>query len=697
VVDASLEQILAAGQFEGVREFLDGSAGPQDRPAALVLRSRLEFARGSLAKAIQLARLAANGADAGPHSGIALLNLATILGVSGFADEARELAASALTHPLTEAQRQVAKATVLMWEAGHRGDLAAIADELRALARRQDTEGHVRYASITRLNLAAVLMWLAEPEESLAVSISAEVGFRQSGAPDIEKGAALAARATALAHVGRLNEAISLLVQAGSSRSALAREEASLETAKLLSDLGDLNDAAEALDHVGPTALDAGFLGLWALISGALALRRGDIESAKLGLGQLVDSPCHDVGGELRGQLLRTRIGVATQSDHAGPDAEVLRDIAIAQRSRPGRLLADILSAMAVGADLSGAVLQPGPEDGPVLSIVAEELARNLDQMSSAARGQVTAEAVKYPERWRSALRLALKDVSPTRATASTVPVASLLGRIGSAEDVTLFRSLGSTNRAYRAHAAGLARRLAPPVMIRDLGVVEVLLGGRSVARPVRRKVLGLLCFLASRPNQAATRDEALEALWPDLGPDTAANSLHQTIYFLRRVFEPEYREGFSAGYVVFDGEVVSLDAHLVDSSSRRCWRLIKESGRTGREHLSQLLETYSGRFALDFAYEEWATDYRETLHAAVLAIVEGAISAAFDRRDFDRTIELAHAALLLDPTADSVELILLRAYKASGRTAAAAEQYAHYSSLLREQLGVEPPLLADV
>ena len=697
VVDASLEQILAAGQFEGVQEFLDGSAGPQDRPAALVLRSRLEFARGSLGKAIQLARLAVNGADVGPHSGIALLNLATILGVSGFADEAMELAANALTHPLTEAQRQVAKATVLMWEAGHRGDLAAIADELRALAGRQDVEGHVRYASITRLNLAAVLMWLPEPEESLAASISAELGFRQSGAPDIEKGAALAARATALAHLGRLDEATSLLAQAASSHSVLAREEAALETAKLLSDLGDLDDAADALAHVGPTALDAGFLGLWALISGTLALRRGDIKSAESRLGQLLDSPCHDVGGELRGQLLRTRISVATKGGDAGLDAEVLRDIAIAQGSRPGRLLADILSAMAVGADLSGKVLQVSPEDGPILSALAEEMARNLHQMTSAARGQVSAEAIRYPARWRSALRHVLQDVSPARGSAFMLPVASLLARIGSAEDVALFRSLGSTNRAYRTHAAGLARRLAPSVLVRDLGVVEVLLGDRPVARPVRRKVLALLCFLASRPNQAATRDEALEALWPDLGPDTAANSLHQTIYFLRRVFEPDFREGFSAGYVVFDGEVVSLDDHLVDSSSRRCWRLIKGSGRAGQEHLSELLETYSGRFALDFAYEEWATDYRETLHAAVLAIMEGAISAAFDRRDFDRTIELAHAGLLLDPAADSVELILLRAYKASGRTRAAAEQYSHYSSLLREQLGVEPPPLADV
>jgi DNA-binding SARP family transcriptional activator len=50
-----------------------------------------------------------------------------------------------------------------------------------------------------------------------------------------------------------------------------------------------------------------------------------------------------------------------------------------------------------------------------------------------------------------------------------------------------------------------------------------------------------------------------------------------------------------------------------------------------------------------------------------------------------------------MDPGADTVELTLLRAYKASGRHAAAAEQYAHYSSVLRDQLGVEPPRLDEI
>ena len=78
------------------------------------------------------------------------------------------------------------------------------------------------------------------------------------------------------------------------------------------------------------------------------------------------------------------------------------------------------------------------------------------------------------------------------------------------------------------------------------------------------------MCFVTSRPGMACTRDEALDAIWPDLSPDTAVNSLHQTIYFLRRVFEPNYREGVSAGYLQFDGEVLTLDKHSWTAERRQ-------------------------------------------------------------------------------------------------------------------------------
>ena len=144
----------------------------------------------------------------------------------------------------------------------------------------------------------------------------------------------------------------------------------------------------------------------------------------------------------------------------------------------------------------------------------------------------------------------------------------------------------------------------------------------------------------------AVNRDEALDAIWPDLNPEAGGNSLHQAIYYLRRVVEPDFREGMSAGYVQVDGEVVSLHPTLVDTASRECWRLLRQDRRGDGAAMDRLLGLYRGRYALDFAYEDWAAHYRENLHAAVLAAVEVAQVRARIAEDFDRAIRLGHDAL---------------------------------------------------
>ncbi len=190
----------------------------------------------------------------------------------------------------------------------------------------------------------------------------------------------------------------------------------------------------------------------------------------------------------------------------------------------------------------------PGEEH--LLSMLAEEICRALPTFATELQARVKCEAMLRPARWVTALRLVYQ---------SDPVAAKLLAEIGSNEDAASMRGAAASRRWLRPIAADISRRLAPKVRIQDLGPVTVQIGDELPGRTLRRKVLGLLCFVSSRPGMAATRDEALEAIWPDLGPDTAVNSLHQTIYYLRRIFEPSYREGTSAGYVAFDGDVLSV------------------------------------------------------------------------------------------------------------------------------------------
>jgi DNA-binding response OmpR family regulator len=125
--------------------------------------------------------------------------------------------------------------------------------------------------------------------------------------------------------------------------------------------------------------------------------------------------------------------------------------------------------------------------------------------------------------------------------------VAHLLESIGDQTDVRRLRAAGKSMRRVPGSSTlgrSLARRLAPRVRVEDLGRISLQVGGSLIAgTSVRRRVLALLSLLLTRPDFSCTRDQVLDTLWPELAPDVAINSLNQTIYFLRRVFEEDFNE----------------------------------------------------------------------------------------------------------------------------------------------------------
>ena len=93
-----------------------------------------------------------------PLASQALLNPSSIDGFGGIEDASAQYAEEALRANQTKSQQSIARATIAMWQAGRDGRLDLIAEGLRDLVAEQDLAGHYRYAGITRLNLAGVLL-----------------------------------------------------------------------------------------------------------------------------------------------------------------------------------------------------------------------------------------------------------------------------------------------------------------------------------------------------------------------------------------------------------------------------------------------------------------------------------------------------------------------------------------------------------
>jgi two-component SAPR family response regulator len=77
--------------------------------------------------------------------------------------------------------------------------------------------------------------------------------------------------------------------------------------------------------------------------------------------------------------------------------------------------------------------------------------------------------------------------------------------------------------------------------------------------------------------------------------------------------------------------------------------------------------------------------------------VIEAAVARDIELGLYEHGIDLAQRALLVDPDSESLQVSLLRLLRGTGAHSAAAEQYAHYATYMRTELGVEPPPLASI
>ncbi|HEX9044215.1 MAG TPA: BTAD domain-containing putative transcriptional regulator [Candidatus Limnocylindrales bacterium] len=677
VIVHSLDAIVDRGEAAEALALLDGVGASLTAGVVELLASRAQFRAGRLDRALDLAQHALGSASAGDGvdrqpdvAADALSNLRAIERVVTCRDAAGPVAEERDLHE--EAERFEEALRIAPPSPSYRRALLLLGSALVSFAR-------------------GMLGTAIEQTEAAADEL------RLTGSPR-EVALALELGAWAAAHDGRWPEA---RLRLGTAVATVDGDRQVLEVAVAISSAyGDPDDGRtleadlSALQStIGLDAEPAASLAeAIAAIVGVpvIAIAAHDASVATV----LVAATSTSAGGVGRHPSVdRASIGPAIEA------AEHSLAHAVRTGARVWVDLGRLLTALARGGSrLSDAVSAAATGDGAPLVVLAPIVAGRLDELNAGALDALAIHAAARPERWRAALRAAMGQGS----NASRLAAGRSLVAIGTAEDITPLHQLA---RGARAHgndatlARHLARRLAPPVFFEDLGRVAFTIGPVVHAgTTMRRKVLALVCFLMTRPDLSATRDQVLDALWPELEPEIAANSLNQTIYFLRRILDPTYVDERSADYVHHDSDVVWLDPDLVTGRSRRCREIVRRCRPVAsHEDVDALSEAYTGRFALDFFYESWAEPYRESLHAAYLEVIERAVEAAAASGQVDRAIALARRALEVDPGAEQLELALLRLYRRAGALAAAAEQYSHYASVLREEQGVEPPPLEAI
>ncbi len=695
-IATAIPEIMGSGQHATATDEID-RVPPENRlPVLGLVTSRMHLQRRDHATVIDLSTAILNAVEPGSQeSDYALLNLMTVYLQAGLSDRSRPLARQLRETTSNEQLRLIADGTGLMIDAIADGDIDAFSKHLTSMADRQRGV-HPHYFGVTMSNLAVNSISQDQPERAINFADQA-IDALEGTSSRIEMSAAFMAKGYAMTLLGRLGEG-----HASVGLAMLADEtEAVYERADIADSFVDPDIAKPFLDRLAEFGeVNPNAHAMFIVQSAWFLTRRRRFEEAD----RVIQELPRKVGVAFLGQATIRQVTVAYAAVAAGSvsgPALAAQAVSLARRQGATRWVrvSELLVASCGSDHDFGIALQAIGGVSPWnLTFVADLIARRLDALSGNVVSVVAGAAHLHPGRWRFVLRETLR----TAPLGDGLTAGRILESIGDRSDIARLRDFAKRQRRLQgASALGrrLARQLADPVVVEDQNRISISIGERHVhGSAIRRKVLGLLCFLLTKPGMSSTRDQVLEALWPDLDPVDALNSLNQTVYFLRRVLEETYVDDLSPGYLHHDSDLIWLDQELVSSRSNDCRTLIKSFPQDPEPHeVSTLVEMYRGRFALDFEYEDWAAPYRDWLHASYLEIVERAISDDLESGNFGRGIHLARRVLDVDPGAENVEVSLLKLYRASGAHAAAAEQYAHYAAAIREQLGIEPPPLESL
>lgn len=164
-----------------------------------------------------------------------------------------------------------------------------------------------------------------------------------------------------------------------------------------------------------------------------------------------------------------------------------------------------------------------------------------------------------------------------------------------------------------------------------------------------RRRARALLGCLLSASGRRSGREQVMEALWPDLDVETAANRLNGAVHEVRQVLEPHITRPAASRMLRLERDILALaDASSIWVDADEFESLLnKANADSDADQVEQLLEEasklYTGDYLIEELYSEWATRRREALRRgwmglllklAELRVARGALTSAIEPLD---------------------------------------------------------------
>lgn len=703
VLGSAASEALGTGAWGAAVEIVDLMPDTAPPPSVEVIKARALVSDGRPDEAIALLDRLDGGQLNAEERGLLALTRAAAHHIVGngrrLNSEILELAADEkVPSPL----REVALSWREMLVAGRGGCISDVVESLRRLSADQAKSGLHYFAGVSLHNTANAELARGNYANAirLANEAASELALTDDGAGILASTQSISA--ASIAELGDFAEGLRAAGAAATEPSATA--DAIAEAAYLHAVTGRTGRATSLLNRFDrgearwSRELSSRAQAWYARI--ALCLSDGDLLGAQRAAEALraIDAP--DIDAASRLAVIQATLATVEGSNEAFALAREAVAVSGRQNAWRWAARARILAAITERDGESLGLWLGEAENNSALALLdlADPIAMSVGLFGRLPEA-LERSILRAPNRWVTALGRQVRAERSQSASAA----AALIARFGSLEDAALLRGFDrapSGKRKRRGLTAQLIRRVSPTVRVHDLGPTRYEVGDREVPlTEIRRKSGALLLFLATRTGLAATSEQTMESLWPDQSPKSARNSLHQTLFALRRDIEPWYEDGSTADYIRMESEMVFLDRDLIQVDSLAFNRQATDILATGsaRDRGPEMLRLYKGEFAPEFRYEEWAESWRSQLHGIFLHLAYSTANELVRDQRFGHAVEVLTPAVLIDPLAFDLRTTLVGCLARLGSTDAAHAQHRSYALLHTRELGLPAPSFEEV
>jgi DNA-binding SARP family transcriptional activator len=235
----------------------------------------------------------------------------------------------------------------------------------------------------------------------------------------------------------------------------------------------------------------------------------------------------------------------------------------------------------------------------------------------------------------------------------------------------------------------------ASSIEIHLLGPFRVFVDDQAIdeRRFTRRKPKQLLKLLALQPHHQLLREQAMEFLWPESDPESAANNLHKAIHLARHALEPSLKSVADSHFILTQGPHVLLKAPGelwidVEEFERRAAATSKSADLKGFEAACKL---YEGDLLSEDLYEDWAAPRREQLSKTYQELLAKLATLYEERAEHKQAIDLLSELAATDSSNEETHRRLMRLYAVTGNKHQALRQYDLCRQILQQEFGVAP------